>query len=44
MKVKCLDKLSVFKTEKGSFEEFEKLDVLLLNDIEEGPRLGCTSP
>ena len=44
MKDKCFDKLSVFKKEKESFEEFEKLDVLLLDDIEECPGLGCTSP
>ena len=44
MKDKCFDKFSVFKKEKESFEEFEKLDELLLDDIEEGPGLGCTSP
>ena len=44
MKDKCFDKLSVFKKEKESFKEFEKLDELLLDDIEEGPGLGCTSP
>ena len=43
MKDKCFDKLSVFKKDK-SFEEFEKLDELLLDDTEEGPELGCTSP
>ena len=36
MKDKCFDKLSVFKKEE-SLEEFEKLDELLLDDIEEGP-------
>ena len=44
MKEKCFDKLSVFKKEKESFEEFEKLDELLLDDIEEAPGLGCKSP
>ena len=44
MKGKCFDKLSVLKKEKESFKEFEKLDELLLDDIEEGPGLGCTSP
>ena len=34
----------MFEKEKESFEEFEKLDELLLGDIEEGPGLGCTSP
>ena len=34
----------MFKKERESFEEFEKLDELLLDDIEEGPGLGCTSP
>ena len=44
MKEKCFNKSSVFKKEKESFEEFEKLDELLLDDIEEAPGLGCTSP
>ena len=39
MKDKCLDKLSVFKKEKESFEEFEKLDDLLLDDILRGSRI-----
>ena len=34
----------MFKKEKESLEEFEKLDELLLYDIKEGPGLGCTSP
>ena len=43
MKDKCFDKLSEFKKEKKSFKEFEKLDKLLLYDIEKGSWLGCTS-
>ena len=34
----------MFKKEKEPFEEFEKLGELLLDDIKEGPGLGCTSP
>ena len=37
MKDKCFDNLSEFKMEKESFKGFEKLDELLLYDIEEGP-------
>ena len=44
MKDKYFDKLSVFKKKKESFEKFEKLDDRLLDDIKEGPGLGCTSP
>ena len=44
MKDKCFDKFSVFKKEKEPFEELEKLDELLVDDVEEGPELGCASP
>ena len=44
MNDKCFDKSSVFKKEKESFKEMEKLDELLVDNIDEGAGLGCTTP